>query len=65
MDPTGKKAGRGAYLCRQQSCWETAIKREAIGRALKVSLTPEDRGALAAFGSTLPATAPDDPATSQ
>jgi len=63
VDPTGKKAGRGAYLCRQQSCWHTAIKREAIGRALKISLFPDDRQALAAFGSTLPETAPDEPVT--
>lgn len=65
VDTTGKKAGRGAYLCRQQSCWSLALKRDQVGRALKTSLSPADREALAAFGATLPATAPEDPAGAQ
>ncbi len=59
VDPTGKKAGRGAYLCRQRSCWETALKREQVARALQVTLTPEDREVLAMFGASLPYTAPE------
>jgi predicted RNA-binding protein YlxR (DUF448 family) len=62
VDATGKKAGRGAYLCRQRSCWETALKRDHVSRALKVSMLPGDREALTAFGATLPAQAPDEPA---
>ena len=61
VDPTGKKAGRGAYLCRQRSCWETALKRDQVGRALKTTLSADDRQALAEFGATLPAAAPEDP----
>ena len=59
VDPTGKKAGRGAYLCRQRSCWDTALKRDAVSRALKVTLAPGDREALAAYGAALPLAAPD------
>ncbi len=59
VDPTGKKPGRGAYLCRQRSCWEVALKRDLVSRALKVSLQPEDREALAMFGAALPETAPE------
>jgi uncharacterized protein len=62
VDPTGKKAGRGAYLCRQQSCWELALKREQVGRALKVTLAAADREELAVFGATLPDTAPEEQA---
>jgi predicted RNA-binding protein YlxR (DUF448 family) len=59
VDPTGKKAGRGAYLCRQRSCWETALKRDHVARTLKVTVTAEDREALATFGAALPDAAPE------
>jgi uncharacterized protein len=36
-DPTGKAAGRGAYLCGQLACLETAVRRRSIQRALKVT----------------------------
>ena len=54
VDPTGKKSGRGAYLCRRRPCWETALKRDAVGRALKVALPTDDRAALSAYAATLP-----------
>ncbi len=46
VDPTGKRAGRGAYLCRNAACWEKALQRTSLGRALKTELSPEDRDAL-------------------
>ena len=36
-DPTGKAAGRGAYLCGQAACLDQAVRRRSIQRALKVS----------------------------
>ena len=55
IDPTGKRAGRGAYLCAERSCWETALKRAAIERALKITgLDPDDRQTLTAYAATLP-----------
>jgi uncharacterized protein len=36
-DPTGKAAGRGAYLCGRPDCLDTAVRRRSILRALKVS----------------------------
>ena len=36
-DPTGKAAGRGAYLCGQPACLEGAVRRRSIQRALKVT----------------------------
>ena len=53
MDPTGKKAGRGAYLCRQVECWELALKRDRLSPALKVKLTAPDRERLMTFVETM------------
>ena len=38
-DPTGKAAGRGAYLCGQPECLDMAVRRRSIQRALKVTDT--------------------------
>ena len=38
-DPTGKAAGRGAYLCGQPNCLDLAVRRRSIQRALKVTDT--------------------------
>jgi predicted RNA-binding protein YlxR (DUF448 family) len=49
LDATGRTAGRGAYLCSQRQCWERALGRaDVLGRALKVSVPPDDRAALMA-----------------
>lgn len=52
VDPTGKIAGRGAYLHNQQSCWERGLKGP-LAHALKTELTDEERERLAAFAATL------------
>lgn len=33
LDPTGKKSGRGAYLCRSMECFENAQKGRKLERA--------------------------------
>jgi len=38
VDETGKRSGRGAYLCRQQVCWKTALTQRQLERALKVTI---------------------------
>ena len=42
VDLTGKKNGRGAYLCRQASCLQKAVKSRALGRALKTEIPAEN-----------------------
>ncbi|WP_127580692.1 RNase P modulator RnpM [Paenibacillus koleovorans] len=42
VDVTGKKNGRGAYLCGKMEGFLQAKKTKAFDRALKVSMTPED-----------------------
>lgn len=55
IDLTGKRAGRGAYLCAERGCWETALKRKAVERALKIEmLDVEDRQMLQDHVVTLP-----------
>lgn len=54
LDPTGKKSGRGAYLCARRSCWEPALQKGKLEREFETTLTPEDRAALEAYVETLP-----------
>jgi predicted RNA-binding protein YlxR (DUF448 family) len=55
IDETGKKAGRGAYLCRTRDCWDAALKRKTLEYALKTPITAEDKAALQAYAAALPA----------
>jgi hypothetical protein len=48
VDPTGKANGRGAYVCRQSSCYEQGLKKERLAQALKVKLSPDEIVALQA-----------------
>lgn len=41
LDPTGKKNGRGAYLCGRWEGFQQARKSKALERALKVAITPD------------------------
>jgi predicted RNA-binding protein YlxR (DUF448 family) len=54
VDETGKRSGRGAYLCRQRGCWETALAQRQLGRALKVTLTAETEARLWEYATGLP-----------
>jgi uncharacterized protein len=46
IDSSGKMNGRGAYLCDREGCWETAVKTDILAKALRTSLTEEDRERL-------------------
>lgn len=41
LDPTGKKSGRGAYVCRQAECLRRSIRQKQLERQLEITLTPE------------------------
>ncbi|MFC5401979.1 RNase P modulator RnpM [Cohnella soli] len=41
IDLSGKKPGRGAYLCGKVSCFKLAKKSKAFERALKVPVSPD------------------------
>jgi uncharacterized protein len=54
IDPSGKLAGRGAYLCQTRPCWHKALKSSALNRALKTTLTVDETAALQAYADSLP-----------
>jgi uncharacterized protein len=60
VDPTGKAAGRGAYLHSLRSCWERGF-RGSLAHALKTELTDQDRETLRVFMSGLP----DEPSSEE
>ena len=46
LDTTGKKNGRGAYLCKSEECLKQAIKTKGLERSLKVQIPAEVYEAL-------------------
>jgi predicted RNA-binding protein YlxR (DUF448 family) len=53
IDLTGRKPGRGAYVCDTPTCWERATQTTILDRALKTELTPETKDALRAFAASI------------
>ncbi|MEA3334493.1 MAG: YlxR family protein [Chloroflexota bacterium] len=53
IDPGGKLAGRGAYICLRKSCWHRALDRSLIKRALKVPPTEGEMALLQGFAGRL------------
>ena len=59
-DPSGKSAGRGAYLCWSPSCWQKGIEKGGLERSLKLELSTQDKASLLEFynkeilGATVP-----------
>ena len=41
LDLTGKKNGRGSYVCRSTECFKKAIKRKSFERAFGVKIPEE------------------------
>ena len=56
VDPTGKLAGRGAYLHDRRECWQRGMKG-ALAHALKATITDNERAQLEEFMNALPADA--------
>ena len=46
IDSTGKKEGRGAYICPDRACWEKALKGKQLENTLRGHLTPANREKL-------------------
>ncbi|MFH1169489.1 MAG: YlxR family protein [Chloroflexota bacterium] len=46
IDIRHRRDGRGAYLCRDTKCWEAGLKGDRLERALRTSLTSENREQL-------------------
>ncbi len=41
IDTTGKKNGRGAYLCPSRECLDKAVKSKGLERSLKIAVPKE------------------------
>ena len=41
IDTTGKKNGRGAYICPSRECFQKAVKNKGIERSLKMAIPKE------------------------
>ena len=41
IDATGKKNGRGAYICPNRECLQKAVKNKGLERSLKISVPQE------------------------
>lgn len=41
VDPTGKKSGRGAYICPNKECLEKARKKRCLERSLECEIPAE------------------------
>lgn len=41
LDATGRKNGRGAYLCRSADCFQKAVKSRGLERSLKTMIPAE------------------------
>lgn len=54
MDPTGRKSGRGAYVCHSADCLQKAIRHRQLERALETKLSDEVAQALQDALAALP-----------
>ena len=46
VDISGKKPGRGAYLCPNKVCWELVLKKNRLEYALRTKLSDDNRQIL-------------------
>jgi predicted RNA-binding protein YlxR (DUF448 family) len=53
VDPSGRKAGRGAYLCPAAGCWQAGLKQGRLDYVLRTSLSEENREQLIRYGREL------------
>lgn len=42
LDSTGKKNGRGAYICTKEDCINNFFKKGALQRAFKMKISPQE-----------------------
>ena len=53
VDASGKKSGRGAYLCRSWECWQVGLKGDRLERVLRTTLAKDSRQQLMSRGEEL------------
>jgi predicted RNA-binding protein YlxR (DUF448 family) len=53
VDSSGRKAGRGAYLCPAGDCWAVGLKEGRLEHALRTAISPDNREKLIKYGQGL------------
>lgn len=53
LDNSGKKNGRGAYVCPNRDCWEKALTGQHLERTLRRNLSEANREELKTSGKNL------------
>jgi predicted RNA-binding protein YlxR (DUF448 family) len=53
VDPSGKRAGRGAYLCPAVECWQVGLKKGRLEHVLRTTITPDNREQLLRYSAGL------------
>ena len=53
VDTSGRKAGRGAYLCPTLECWESGLKKGRLEHTLHAALSQDNRQRLIKYGREL------------
>jgi len=53
VDSSGKRVGRGAYLCPAPECWEVGLKKGRLEHVLRTTLTQDNREQLIRYGQGL------------
>ncbi len=46
LDVSGKKNGRGAYICRSKACLELALKNKGLERSFHIAIPDEIKSEL-------------------
>jgi predicted RNA-binding protein YlxR (DUF448 family) len=49
VDISGRKTGRGAYLCPNKVCWELVLKKNRLEYALRTKLSDDNRQILTEY----------------
>jgi predicted RNA-binding protein YlxR (DUF448 family) len=53
VDETGKKNGRGAYICPTHHCWDKALREKQLERTLKTVIKEANLRELGLAGQSL------------
>lgn len=53
IDLSGKKSGRGAYLCHSPACWKGALKSGTLEKAMRSTLQAQSREQLVKYAEGL------------
>jgi predicted RNA-binding protein YlxR (DUF448 family) len=46
IDPSGKRNGRGTYLCEDPACWDKAAKTGLLDQALRANISQDEKQQL-------------------